>query len=493
MTGGHAVLKIRPVVLCGGAGTRLFPISRAQWPKQFLALTSDRSLLQETVLRVAPTLHAAGLEFLAPIIVANGDHRFAVAAHLREVSITPAGLLLEPEARNTAGAIACAAAFAQSLGDGRDTLLLVLPSDHAIGNLAAFHQAIARAGAALGASDLLATFGIDPTGPETGYGYIERGAVIAGADQVHHIARFREKPDRAAAESYLASGRYVWNSGMFLFSADALLAEMTRHAPDIAKAAIEAVANAAHDLDFVRLDPNAFATMPSISIDYAVMERTDRAIVASCSIGWSDVGSFKAVWEVAPKDQDGNALHGDVWVKDTHDSLIQSTGNQLIATIGVEQLAIIATDDVVLVTQRARAEEVKDLVASLNNQGRSEPRAHRKVFRPWGSYEQISMGPTYQVKRIVINAGASISLQKHHKRSEHWVIVEGIASVHLDGQERDLHPNESIYIPMGSIHRLSNNGDKPLVVIEVQSGSYLGEDDIVRLEDIYGRSKANNA
>jgi len=479
---------IQPVILCGGSGTRLFPVSRAQWPKQFLSLTSTKSLLQNAALRVAPNHSDSGLTFLPPIIVANADHRFAVAEHMRDIGITPTGLLLEPVARNTAGAVAAAAAFATEHHPNGDVALLVLPSDHVIADLAQFHDAIGKTADAIFGQDYLATFGIEPTTPETGYGYVEIGAPIEGHRGVLKVNSFREKPDRQTAESYLQDGRHLWNSGMFLFSAQTLLAEMDKYAPDIARSARQAVALGNRDLDFLRLDPDSFSAIPSISIDYAVMEHTAQALVTPCSIGWSDVGSFKAVWEVSDKDQSGNAIQGDVWQKDARDNLLIADGGAMIAALGVDNLAVVATDDVILVAHRDRAEDVKALVDDLKAKGRPEAIIHRKVYRPWGSYESLSTGPSYQVKRIIVNPGASISLQKHFKRSEHWVVVEGLALVHLDGVDTPLGPNQSIYIPMGSVHRMTNRGSIPLVLIEVQSGSYLGEDDIVRLEDAYNRT-----
>jgi mannose-1-phosphate guanylyltransferase/mannose-6-phosphate isomerase len=474
--------KIQPVILCGGAGTRLFPISRAQWPKQFLALTSTRSLLQETARRVAPSHF-----FSAPVVVANADHRFAVAQHMRDIGIAPAGLLLEPHGRNTAAAIAAAAHFVLEQSGDPETLLLVLPSDHAITDQAAFERAVELGARAVQGTNRLATFGIEPTRPDTGFGYIACGAELANAPHVFQVGQFREKPDLAAAQAYIEAGGHVWNSGMFLFSIRTILSEMDQYAPEIAAGAKLAVDGALRDLDFIRLEPQSFNAVPSISIDYAVMEKTKHAVVIPCSIGWSDVGSFKALWEVAQKDENGNAVHGDVTLLNSTNSLFHAAGNAMIAGIGVSDMTVIATDDVILVAHRDQTESVKTLVAELTARGRKEPALHRLVHRPWGSYELISTAATYQVKRIVVNKGAGISLQKHFRRAEHWVIVEGRALVHRDGSEMELGPNESTYIPIGAVHRLTNIGDTPLVLIEVQSGDYLGEDDIVRLEDSYHR------
>lgn len=469
--------QIIPVILSGGSGTRLFPISRELWPKQLLPLTSKRSLIQETAERAR--------SFGAPIIISNQEHRFAIAEQMREIGIVPLAHLLEPAARNTAAAIAAAAHWANA--HAPEAMLLVLPSDHAIADPSAFLAAVDCARLALQSENGLATFGIYPQRPETGYGYIEIGESLKDHPRAFRCAGFREKPDAATAADYLSRGRHVWNSGMFLFSIRGILDELEIFAPEIAQGAKDAVDRANRDLDFIRLDSAAFSRLPSISIDYAVMEKTARAIVVPCDIGWSDVGSFGALWEIGAKDEAGNVARGDVMMQDAANCYLSAADNMLLLTIGIRDLAVIATDDAVLVADRRRSDEVKSLVARLKAAGRSEAGSHRKVHRPWGSFETIGLGSHYQVKRIELVPGASISLQKHFHRAEHWVIVNGTALIHRDGEERLLSPNESTYIPIGAVHRLTNPGKIPLVLIEVQSGAYLSEDDIVRFDDHYNR------
>jgi len=472
-----AARQIIPVILSGGSGTRLFPISRELWPKQLLTLTSNRSLIQETADRVR--------DFGPPIIISNQEHRFAIAQQMREIGILPLAHLLEPAARNTAAAIAAVAHWAHAHAPG--AMLLVLPSDHAIAETSAFLAAIDCARSALQSETGLATFGIYPQRPETGYGYIEIGEKVSAHPGVHRCAGFREKPDQATAAGYLSGGKHVWNSGMFLFSIASVLEELERFAPEIARGAKIAVDQASQDLDFIRLETAAFSKLPSISIDYAVMEKTARAIVVPCDIGWSDVGSFGALWDIGAKDDAGNVATGDVMIEDVANCYLSAADNMLLLGIGLKDLAVIATDDAILVADRTRSDEVKALVARLKAQGRSETGSHRKVHRPWGSYETIGIGHHYQVKRIELVPGASISLQKHFHRAEHWVIVNGTALVHRDGEEKLLSANESTYIPIGAVHRLTNPGKIPLVLIEVQSGAYLSEDDIVRFDDHYNR------
>ncbi|UNK48893.1 mannose-1-phosphate guanylyltransferase/mannose-6-phosphate isomerase [Lysobacter sp. S4-A87] len=469
---------LHPVILSGGSGTRLWPLSRQNQPKQFLALIGDHSLYQETVLRASKLPGAQ-----PPVTVCSEDHRFMVGEQLQEIGIASGGILLEPVARSTAPAIALAALHA--LRRDPEATLLVMPADHLIEDEGSFRTAV-EAATALAGEGWLVTFGITPDYAETGYGYILRGASLGkGGYQVH---RFVEKPDLATAESYVAEGTYAWNSGMFLFGAQRYLDELARHAPAIIEAAQAAMASSTTDLDFIRIDHDAFAASPSDSIDYAVMEKTDRAAVVPVSCGWSDIGSWSSLWSVAQRDDEGNRYEGDVIAVDTRDSLVRASERRLIATIGVEDLVIIDTPDATLVARKDRVQDVKAVVDKLKSAGRQEHLFHRKVYRPWGSYDSIGVGPRFQVKRIVVKPGAALSLQKHAHRAEHWVVVSGVAEVTCDDKVFDLHENESTYIPLGSVHRLRNRGTEPVELIEVQSGSYLGEDDIVRLEDVYGRS-----
>ena len=474
--------SIVPLVLSGGSGTRLWPLSRELLPKQLLSLTGDgQTMLQATVSRLV------GLSnMLAPLVVCNEEHRFLIAEQLRHNGTHGARILLEPVGRNTAAAIAVAAAVTIQAGD--DPLLLVLPADHVIGDSAAFRESIecARAAAEQG---WLVTFGIVPRTPETGYGYL-RLEVTASADElpphVSRISRFVEKPDRATAERFLIEGGHLWNSGMFLFRASRYLEELKRHAPDIHASSLESVRLARNDLDFIRLDPTTFAACRSDSIDYAVMERTDKAVVTPLAAAWSDVGSWSSLHEALPLDAEGNALRGDVIASDTHDSLVLAE-SRLVATVGLTGHIVVETKDAVLVAPRDRVQDVKAIVARLKADGRSESQAHREVHRPWGSYDSLDQGEGYQVKRLTVKPGASISLQLHHRRAEHWVVVSGRARITRGEEIFDLERNQSTYIPLGVRHRIENSGSEPLHIIEVQSGDYLGEDDIVRFEDRYGR------
>ncbi|MBN6103322.1 mannose-1-phosphate guanylyltransferase/mannose-6-phosphate isomerase [Xanthomonas sp. CFBP 8703] len=464
---------VLPIILSGGSGTRLWPLSRESYPKQFLPLVGEHSMLQATWLRAAPV---AGH---APIVVANEEHRFVAAEQLQQIGVKPQSILLEPKGRNTAPAIAVAAL--EATRNGADPLLLVLPSDHVIRDEAAF-QAAVQVAAAAAEQGKLVTFGIKPTAPETGYGYIKAGA----GNGVSAVERFVEKPDLATAQGYLASGEYYWNSGMFLFRASRYLEELRRFQPAIADACAKAWDAATRDADFTRLDKDAFAASPSDSIDYAVMEKTADAVVVPLDANWNDVGSWSALLDVSPQDAQGNAHHGDVIEIDCRNTY--AYGSRLIAMVGLQDVVVVETDDAVLVGHRERIQEVKEIVARIKASGRSEATWHRKVYRPWGAYDSIDNGQRFQVKRITVKPGATLSLQMHHHRAEHWIVVSGTAEVTRGEEVLLLTENQSTYIPLGVTHRLKNPGKLPLELIEVQSGSYLGEDDIVRFEDTYGRT-----
>ncbi|MFQ5953576.1 MAG: mannose-1-phosphate guanylyltransferase/mannose-6-phosphate isomerase [Kiloniellales bacterium] len=470
--------KLNPVILSGGAGTRLWPLSRLLDPKQLQPLTSPLSLLQETARRVDDKTR-----FTAPLVVCNHEHRFGVAEQLRQLDIQPRAILLEPEGRNTAPAIACAALFLHARDP--DAVLLVLPSDHVVRDHAAFLAAVERAVAAAGAG-FLVTFGITPKRPEAGYGYIGRGVALDGIDGCFRVARFTEKPDRRSAQALLESGEYAWNSGMFVLPAAVYLQELERLQPTLVTACRDAVARARRDLDFLRLDETAFKAAPSVSIDYAVMEVTERAAVVPAELGWSDIGSWSALWELGDKDAQGNRLIGDVMVHDVTGSYLRSEG-RLVAAVGLTDAVVVVTDDVVFVASRDRAQDVKALVERLDKSGRPEAALPAKVYRPWGHYQSIESGERYQVKRIVVKPGAKLSLQLHRHRAEHWVVVNGTARVTRGEEVFELQANQSTYIPAQTPHRLENPGSEPLSLIEVQSGSYLGEDDIERIADDYGR------
>lgn len=469
---------LHPVVLSGGSGSRLWPLSRQNQPKQFLALIGDHSLFQETVLRAS---RIPGMQL--PVTVCSEDHRFMVGEQLQEIDVGNGGILLEPVARNTAPAIALAALHLAARDP--DATMLVMPADHLIENEQAFRDAVVHA-SALAGDDWLVTFGIQPDYPETGYGYIRQGQSLGGAG--FRVDRFVEKPDLATAETYVAEGNYVWNSGMFMFKARRYLEELGQLTPDILSAARKSYETAHPDLDFVRVDVNAFSASPDDSIDYAVMEKTAHAAVVPVSCGWSDIGSWSSLWAAAPRDSDGNRHEGDVLSIDTRNSLVRASERRMIATIGVEDLVIVDTPDATLVARKDRVQDVKKVVEMIKGAGRQEHLFHRKVYRPWGNYDSIDMGERFQVKRIIVKPGAALSLQKHHRRAEHWIVVSGVAEVTCDERVFELRENESTYIPVGSVHRLRNRGTEPVELIEVQSGHYLGEDDIVRLEDVYGRS-----
>jgi mannose-1-phosphate guanylyltransferase/mannose-6-phosphate isomerase len=478
---------IHPVILSGGSGTRLWPMSRSLYPKQLLALTGERSLLQETVLRVADGGAAGDPAFAPPVIVANEEHRFIIAEQLREIALTPEALILEPVGRNTAPA-ACVAALRltarQAPGDP-DPLMLVMPSDHAIGDLAAFRQAVERA-SGVARTGRLVTFGITPERAETGYGYIASGVPLDNLEGAFAVTGFVEKPDSDTAERYVASGTYFWNSGIFLFPAALYLSELERLRPDIVNACRAALAAAKSETDFVRLDQTAFAAGPSDSIDYAVMEHTQAAAVVPVGMGWSDLGSWDALWEMGDKDAGGNALSGNVVAEATRNCYLRSEAG-LVAAIGVADIVVVATPDAVMVAPRDRTQEVKQLVTRLRAEKRDEADALPTVHRPWGSYRSLHNGHRVQVKHILVRPGGKLSLQMHHHRAEHWVVVQGTARIVCGDSEKILTEDQSTYIPLGTPHRLENPGKIPLHVIEVQSGSYLGEDDIVRFEDHYGR------
>jgi mannose-1-phosphate guanylyltransferase/mannose-6-phosphate isomerase len=480
-----------PVILSGGSGTRLWPLSRELYPKQLLPLVGERTMLQETVARLAGVPDVSG-----PVVVCNDSHRFMVAEQLRECAIPARAIVLEPTGRNTAPAVAVAALTALGRRKGspppldaatdEDPLLLVLPADHVIRDVAAFQAAVAIGQEAAEAGRLV-TFGVVPTRPETGYGYIRRAQ---GAGPAYRVEEFVEKPDQATAEEYLRSGEYYWNSGMFMFRARVYLVELGRHAPAMLAACEAAVAAATRDLDFTRLPEAEFGACPSDSIDYAVMEKTNAAVVVPLDAGWSDVGSWSALADALPTDAQGNVIAGDVISEASTGCYLHST-SRLIAAVGLEDHVVVETKDAVLVAPRERVQDVKALVTQLKAQGRYETSLHREVFRPWGSYDSIDHGDRFQVKRLVVKPGASMSLQLHHHRAEHWIVVSGTARITRGEETFLLGENESTFIPMGTRHRIENPGKVTLHIIEVQSGSYLGEDDIVRFEDRYGRDSGS--
>jgi mannose-1-phosphate guanylyltransferase / mannose-6-phosphate isomerase len=467
---------IHPVIMSGGAGSRLWPLSRQLYPKQLLPLAGARTMIQETAARVK------GPQFASPLVVCNQEHRFLIAEQLRENGIADATIVLEPIGRNTAP-VAAVAAFLLAEKDP-SALVLLMPADHVVENKKAFADAVEIAAAAA-REGAIATFGIQPNGPETGYGYIQRGEATALAG-CYRVKRFVEKPDRAAAQSYLDAGDYFWNGGIFMFRAKTYLDELQQFEPHIAAQCREAVTKGRRDLDFFRLDEAAFAESPSKSIDYAVMEHTEHAAVVPVDMGWSDVGSWQSLWEIAARDAGGNVQDGDVVALNMTNSYLRSEG-PLLAAIGLDDVVIVATQDAVLVTKRDATQDVKKVVEEIERSGRHHHRHHRQVFRPWGSYDSIDDGERFQVKRIIVNPGAKLSLQMHHHRAEHWVVVSGTAKVTCNDKVFILRENESTFIPLGAKHRLENPGTIPLHLIEVQSGSYLGEDDIVRFEDTYGR------
>jgi mannose-1-phosphate guanylyltransferase/mannose-6-phosphate isomerase len=478
---------LTPVILSGGAGTRLWPLSRELYPKQLLALTGDRTMLQQTALRLS------GLGAATPVVVCNDAHRFLVAEQLRQLRVEPRAVVLEPFGRNTAPAIALAALAALKMSSAEqgadDPELLVLPADHVIRDVVAFQKAVRVALPAVQRGKLV-TFGIVPSAPETGYGYIQRGAEGDGSG-VYGIARFVEKPSLERAREFVQSGDYLWNSGMFMFRASRYLQELERFAPQIARVCRAAFEGSKSDLDFVRLDPKTFEQCPSDSIDYAVMEKTSDAVVVPLDAGWSDVGSWSALHEASDADGHGNVSRGDVISEDSNGCYFYSE-SRLVAAVGLTDHVVVETKDAVLVAPKNRVQDVKKLVARLKEAGRYEHSLHREVFRPWGSYDSVENGERFQVKRLKVKPGATLSLQMHHHRAEHWIVVSGTARITRGDEVFLLEENHSTYIPIGVQHRIENPGMIPLHIIEVQSGSYLGEDDIVRFDDRYGRKGTTN-
>lgn len=462
-----------PVILSGGSGTRLWPLSRSQYPKQFLPLVSDKTMVQETILRLQELK-----KIQPPIAICNEEHRFLMAEQLREVDMQPSAIILEPMGKNTAPAVTLAALSAEP-----DDILLILPADHVIPDTASFQAAVKKADA-LAKQNYLVTFGIVPNQPETAYGYIKAGKSLD--KNSFSVDTFVEKPNLETAKQYINSGDYFWNSGMFAFKAGRFLKELNKFQPDMLVACKNALRGATKDLDFIRLDKKSFSKCPSDSIDYVIMEKTDQAVVVPLDAGWNDVGSWSALWDIADKDKKGNAVSGDALTFDTSNSFVHSS-SKLVTTMGVDNLVIIETDDAILVAAKDQVQNIKKIVDQLKKQKRIEANCHQKVYRPWGYYHSVDNGSRHQTKRIVVNPGAKLSLQKHHHRAEHWIIVKGTAKITKGDEQLLLSENESTYIPLGVTHCLENPGVIPLEIVEVQSGSYLGEDDIVRYNDVYGR------
>jgi mannose-1-phosphate guanylyltransferase len=470
-----------PIIMAGGSGTRLWPLSRSLYPKQFLPLLGESTMLQSTINRLKPLAQAEDVDIAAPVTICNEDHRFIIAEQLRSIN-QMGSIILEPQGRNTAPAIALAANIVKKQNVDDDPLLLVLAADHVIQNEAAFTAAVQKA-IPIAQQGKLVAFGIVPQSAHTGYGYIQRGDELESG---FTVKEFVEKPNKETAQDYLDGGKHYWNSGMFLFKASRYLDELSAHRPDIAQACDESLKDTSTDLDFIRVNKEAFMECPDESIDYAVMEKTQDAVVVPLDAGWNDIGSWAALWDESSKDQNGNVINGDVILQDTRNCLVQSN-ERLVATIGLEDIVIVDTKDVVMVAHKDKVQDVKAIVAKLKAKNRNEWKIHREVYRPWGKYDSIDQGNRYQVKRITVNSGEKLSLQMHHHRAEHWIIVSGTAKVTVAEKTQLLTENESIYIPIGVIHSLENPGKLPLEMIEVQSGSYLGEDDIVRFQDRYGR------
>jgi len=474
-------MNLYPVILSGGSGSRLWPMSREHYPKPLLPLVSEKTLLQETAARLdeIPELGDA-------VYVCNEEHRFLVAEQVAQLGKTPSTIILEPVGRNTAPALTLAALYLVSKDP--DAMMVVMPADHVMKQAQQFVDAVSQAGFHAG-SGALVTFGVVPGGPETGYGYIKRGEKLEDG-AAFHVAEFVEKPDLQTAERYVSAGDYYWNSGIFLMRADSWLKEIERFRPDIKRDCVLAMSQGKQDSDFFRVDQDVFSACPADSIDYAVMEKTDKAVVVPISAGWSDVGAWSALWDVSPHDDNGNVIQGDVFAEDTHNAFLLAQ-HRCLATVGIDDVIVVETADAVLVAHKDKAQDVKKIVDRLKQEDRDERKVHRQVYRPWGSYEGIDSGTRFQVKRLSVKPGAQLSLQMHHHRAEHWVVVKGTARVTCGERVFKLHENESTYIPLGEKHRLENPGTTPLEVIEIQSGDYLGEDDIVRFEDVYDRVPEN--
>ncbi len=477
---------IVPVILSGGMGSRLWPMSRSKFPKQFLGLAGNGkgSLLEQTAKRVAK---GNGRPMKAPVVVSNVDHRFLVAEHMKRAGFSEVDIILEPEGRNTAPAIAAAALYIQSLY--KNAIMLVLPSDHIIRDTDSFAKAVKLAADAAQEGSLV-TFGIQPEYAETGYGYIKRGSQLNGSKGVYKVSKFVEKPDQETAGKYLSAGDYSWNSGMFMFPVEAFLEEIGQYQPEILKQVKSALDKGEKDSDFIRLNGKYFSKAPSISIDYAVMEHTKKAAVVPVSCGWSDAGAWDSLWRIGEKDKDGNVTSGVTYARDTKNCYLHVAGGAPVATLGVDDLVVVSTKDMVLVTRKDRAQDVKQLMEEVRSKNEQLVEHHQRVYRPWGFYETVELGTRHQVKHIQVNPGAKLSVQMHHHRAEHWVIVNGTARVTCDNEEKILSENQYTFIPLASVHAIENVGKIPLDFIEVQHGEYLGEDDIVRFSDMYGRAES---